>query len=152
MMSPQPTHADVGGSRLAKRRQQRGNNMPNQGADDRIVLNRTASRVAHRSWLLGLGLAALLLPASAVAQAPERTIDEIKAEAQARAERRNYPLIGLDPADVRDALAGIKTRDADEWAANWGAVADRYIAKAEAASSAEDKRANYLRAWRLYYF
>jgi pimeloyl-ACP methyl ester carboxylesterase len=103
--------------------------------------------------LFGLSLATLLLPAPVMAQvAQERTIDEIKVESQARAERRNYPLIGLDPADVRDALAGIKTRDGDEWAANWGAVADRYIAKAEAAVSAEDKRANYLRAWRLYYF
>jgi esterase/lipase len=111
------------------------------------------NRAASRSWLFGLTLAALLLPAPAMAQvAQERTIDEIKVESQARAERRNYPLIGLDPADVRDALAGIKTRDGDEWAANWGAVADRYIAKAEAAVSAEDKRANYLRAWRLYYF
>jgi pimeloyl-ACP methyl ester carboxylesterase len=105
---------------------------------------------AIKSLQLCFALAALLLPAMATAQ--ERTIDEIKVEAQARAERRNYPLIGLDPADVRDALAGIKTRDADEWAANWGAVADRYIAKADAATSAEDKRANYLRAWRLYYF
>jgi esterase FrsA len=112
---------------------------------------------------LCVSLIGFLLPASASAQvaqvaqernqvAQERTIDEIKVEAQARAERRNYPLIGLDPADVRDALAGIKTRDADEWAANWSAVADRYIAKAEAATSADDKRTNYLRAWRLYYF
>ena len=30
----------------------------------------------------------------------ERTIEEIKTEAQARAERGGYPLIGLDPADV----------------------------------------------------
>jgi esterase FrsA len=112
---------------------------------------------ARNCWLLYLSLMTFLLPASAPAQVaqernPERTIDEIKVEAQARAERRNYPLIGLDPADVREALAGIKTRDGDEWAANWSAVADRYIAKAEAATSADDKRANYLRAWRLYYF
>jgi pimeloyl-ACP methyl ester carboxylesterase len=107
----------------------------------------------RNGWLICFALVALLLPASAPAQvAQERTIDEIKVEAQARAERKNYPLIGLDPADVRDALAGIKTRDADEWAANWSAVADRYVAKAEAATSADDKRANYLRAWRLYYF
>jgi esterase FrsA len=111
-----------------------------------VVFDGTAKRIA----LLGLALLAFLLPAAASAQ--ERTIDEIKAESQARAERKNYPLLGLDPADVRDALAGIKTRDADEWAANWSAVADRYSAKAEASSSAEDKRANYLRAWRLYYF
>jgi esterase FrsA len=109
---------------------------------------------AARKWgLVCFALTAFLLPAAAPAQvAQERTIDEIKIEAQARAERKNYPLIGLDPADVRDALAGIKTRDADEWAANWSAVADRYVAKAEATTSGDDKRADYLRAWRLYYF
>jgi hypothetical protein len=41
--------------------------------------------------------------------AQERTITEIKVETQARAERGAYPLIGLDPGDVREALAGIKT-------------------------------------------
>src|SRR5437016_4895242 len=120
------------------------------GNDPAVLPKRTAGH-CQRLWF---ALAVLLLPpAAAQAQvAPERTIDEIKIEAQARAERKNYPLIGLDPADVRDALAGIKTRDGDEWAANWSAVADRYVAKAEAATSADDKRANYLRAWRLYYF
>lgn len=84
--------------------------------------------------------------------ARERAIEEIKVEAQLRAERGAYPLIGLDPGDVRDALANIKTRDPDEWAAAWSAVADRYQRAAEEASSAQEKRANYLRAWRLYYF
>ena len=82
----------------------------------------------------------------------ERQIEEIKAEAQLRAERGAYPLIGLDPGDVRDALAGIETRDPDEWAAAWCSVADRYHRAAEEATSAPEKRANYLRAWRLYYF
>jgi esterase FrsA len=123
-------------------------------ADDPTV---APNRAARNCWQLCFALVVFLLPGSAPAQVAqernqERTIDEIKIEAQARAERKNYPLIGLDPADVRDALAGIKTRDADEWAANWSAVADRYVAKAEAATSADDKRANYLRAWRLYYF
>jgi len=100
-----------------------------------------------------VGEASAELSVSAPAQqARERTIDEIKLEAQARAERGNYPLIGLDPADVREALSGIKTRDGDEWAANWSGVADRYYAKAEAAGSQEEQRKNYLRAWRLYYF
>src|SRR6266851_6721466 len=58
--------------------------------------------------------------------AQERTIDEIKIETQARAERGAYPLIGLDPGDVREALASIRTRDRDEWATAWSAVADRY--------------------------
>ena len=97
--------------------------------------------------------AALLLAAATVqaaAQAPERTIDEIKTEAQARADRGNYPLIGLDPADVRDALSSIHTRSADEWAAGWSRVADRYMADAAANPARAD--ADRLRAWRLYYF
>jgi esterase FrsA len=84
--------------------------------------------------------------------AQERTIDEIKIETQARAERGAYPLIGLDPGDVREALASIKTRDRDEWATAWSAVADRYYNAATTLSSPEERRSNYLRAWRLYYF
>lgn len=84
--------------------------------------------------------------------AQERTIEEIKVEAQARAERGAYPLIGLDPNDVREALSHIGTRDRDEWAAAWSAVADRYYKAAETAASPEDQRNDYLRAWRLYYF
>ena len=95
---------------------------------------------------------ALLGTAPAFAQAPERTIDEIKTEAQARAERGGYPLIGLDPADVRDALSGITTRDPDEWGANWSRVADKYIAQAGAATEPAVRDADYVRAWRLYYF
>lgn len=93
----------------------------------------------------------LIGTAHARAQVTDRTIEEIKTEAQARADRGAYPLNGLDPADVREALALIKTRDGDDWAAGWGAVADRYLAKARAASGREAD-ANYLRAWRLYYF
>jgi esterase FrsA len=84
--------------------------------------------------------------------AQERTIEEIKAEAQERAERGAYPLIGLDPADVHEALTTVKTRDRDEWAAAWSAVADRYYRAAERSTSVDERRSNYLRAWRLYYF
>jgi dienelactone hydrolase len=92
----------------------------------------------------------LILGGAAQAQAQERTIEEIKTEAQARADRGNYPLIGLDPADVHDALAPLKTRDPDEWAASWSRVADRYMADAAANPAKAD--ADHLRAWRLYYF
>ncbi len=90
-------------------------------------------------------LAALCFSA-AHAQVPERTIDEIKTEAQARAERGAYPMGGLDPADVRDALSRIKTRDRDEWAAGFGAVAARYMAQAQAASDPALAAAQYQRA------
>jgi esterase FrsA len=84
--------------------------------------------------------------------AQERTIEEIKIEAQARAERGGYPLIGLDPADVREALSTIETTDRDEWARGWSRVADRYYQVASAATASDERRKNYLRAWRLYYF
>jgi esterase FrsA len=87
-------------------------------------------------------------------QRTERTLDEIKTEAIKRAENGMYPLIGLDPADVREAFQSIKTKDKDEWAAAFMAVGDRYFAEAKAQekSNPEKANANYVRAWRLYSF
>jgi esterase FrsA len=76
----------------------------------------------------------------------ERTINEIKVEALARAERGAYTLIGLDPNDVREALTLIETRDADEWASAWSAVALRHYGVAKESSNAQERRSNYLRA------
>src|SRR5260370_18786786 len=88
------------------------------------------------------------------APAPERTIDEIKTEAIHRAENEMYPLIGLDARDVREALASVRTRDKDEWAAAFMGVADRYTNEARKleASDREKADADYIRAWRLYSF
>jgi pimeloyl-ACP methyl ester carboxylesterase len=84
--------------------------------------------------------------------APERTIDEIKAEALARAERGNYPMIGLNPADLRRAFDRIETRDRDEWAAAFSAVAQSYLdAAADAATTADADKA-LVTAWRLFHF
>jgi esterase FrsA len=84
----------------------------------------------------------------------ERTLDERKAEALKRAENGMYPLIGLDPADVREAFASIKTTDKDEWAAAFIAVADRYMAEGKSFEASDPAKAdaNYIRAWRLYSF
>jgi esterase FrsA len=84
----------------------------------------------------------------------ERTIDEIKVEAIKRAENGMYPLIGLDPADVREAFQSIKTRDNDEWAAAFMAVADRYMAEGKSLEAIDPTKTNadYIRAWRLYSF
>ena len=89
-----------------------------------------------------------------MAFAQERTLEEIKTEAIHRAENGMYPLIGLDPGDVREAFASIKTRDKDEWAAAFMAVADRYMAEGKALEATDPAKANaeYVRAWRLYSF
>jgi cephalosporin-C deacetylase-like acetyl esterase len=84
----------------------------------------------------------------------ERTLDEIKIEAIHRAENGMYPLIGLDPADVREAFASIHTRDKDEWASAFIAVADRYMSQGKSLEKTDPTKANadYIRAWRLYSF
>ena len=85
---------------------------------------------------------------------PERTIEEIKTEAIHRAEVGQYPLIGLDPADVKEAFEKIHTKDKDEWAAGFMSVADRYFTEAKSLEKSEPAKANadYIRAWRLYSF
>src|SRR5215469_170677 len=81
----------------------------------------------------------------------DRTLDKIREESIARAERGGYPLIGIDPSDAREAFQSIKTLDRDEWAAAWIALGDRNYANAQAAAPASpEANANYLRAWRLY--
>jgi len=87
-------------------------------------------------------------------QRPERTIDEIKVEAVKRAENGMYPLIGLDPADVREAFQSVKTTDKDEWAAAFMGVGDRYMQEGKSLEATDPTKANadYIRAWRLYSF
>jgi esterase FrsA len=87
-------------------------------------------------------------------QRAERTLDEIKTEAVHRAENGMYPLIGLDPGDVKEAFTSIHTRDKDEWAAGFMGVADRYMNEAKSLEKTDPAKANadYTRAWRIYSF
>ena len=84
----------------------------------------------------------------------DRTLDEIKSEAINRAENGMYPLIGLDPSDVREAFASVHTSDKDEWASAFMAVAGRYMSEAKLLEKTDPAKANadYIRAWRLYSF
>ena len=84
----------------------------------------------------------------------ERTIDEIRVDAIRRAEVGQYPLIGLDAGDVKEAFESIQTSDKDEWAAGFMHVADRYFNEAKSFEKSDPTKANadYIRAWRLYSF
>jgi esterase FrsA len=84
----------------------------------------------------------------------ERTIEEIKTEAVHRAEVGQYPLIGLNADDVREAFKSVHTRDKDEWANAFMGVADRYMNEAKSLEKTDPTKANadYIRAWRLYSF
>jgi pimeloyl-ACP methyl ester carboxylesterase len=102
---------------------------------------------------IGAGLALLAGPAAGE-PSQGRTLDELKAEAQARADRGAYPLIGLKPAEVREALAGIHSLERDEWAASWSKIADRYMQKAQAerAGAPAEADKDFLQAWLYYSF
>ncbi len=103
----------------------------------------------------------LLVACSALTQATcraqehrERTLEEIKVEAVHRAEVGGYPLIGLNPDDVREAFQSIHTKDRDEWANAFIGVADRYMSEGKSLQATDPKKADadFVRAWRLYSF
>jgi esterase FrsA len=110
-----------------------------------------------RNIACGFTLFLVLLSTAGVTfaqEAGERTLEEVKEEALKRAENGMYPMIGLDPADVREAFNSIHKMDNDEWAASFIHVADRYMAEGKALESADPTKASaaYVRAWRLYSF
>ena len=113
-----------------------------------------ARRTMSLAMLVALMLVAPLSNFCFSQQRPERTIEEIETEAVHRAEVGQYPLIGLDPADIKDAFTSIRTRDKDEWAAGFMRVADRYMNEAKVLEKTDPAKANadYIRAWRLYSF
>lgn len=85
------------------------------------------------------GFAAMIAGiAAAVAQiAPARTLGELKAEIIERVDRRAYPVSQLDPAEVREALAKLRSQNRDEWAAAWSAIGERHLARARALEGAD---------------
>ncbi|HXB76283.1 MAG TPA: alpha/beta fold hydrolase [Bradyrhizobium sp.] len=106
-----------------------------------------------RAFYIVLGAALTCLAAEvASSQTADRSVDEIKTETFARSQTGAYPLLGIQPVDAGEALGRIKSRDPDEWAAAWSAIADGYMAKAKAASDPREADANFIKAWRLYYF
>jgi esterase FrsA len=115
---------------------------------------------AHRFALPKLAISAMLFAGLSITsyaqdyEKKERTIEEIKTEAVRRAEVGQYPLIGLDPKDVAEALQSVHTKDKDEWAAGFMGVADRYMNEARSLEKTDPTKANadYIRAWRLYSF
>jgi esterase FrsA len=119
-----------------------------------VIVPKSISRT--KPTLAALLLLSFLAATNAVfaQEKQERTLDEIKAEAVHRAENGMYPLIGLDPGDVSEAFTSIHTKDKDEWAVGFMAVAGRYMNEAKVLEKSDPTKANadYIRAWRLYSF
>jgi pimeloyl-ACP methyl ester carboxylesterase len=102
-----------------------------------------------------LGFLALVLvstAASAQSGGP-RTLPELKADVQERADRHAYPVSELDPAEVKEALGSLKTLDRDEWAAAWSAIGDRHMEAAKKAAADPAAAAKHYRyAFEYYLF
>src|SRR3989449_3682435 len=102
--------------------------------------------------LFAIVLAALSTVALAQSGGP-RTLSQLKAEVQERADRHAYPVSGLEPAEVREALGSLKTLDRDEWAAAWSAIGDRHMALAKkAAPDPAQASKHYKYAFEYYLF
>ncbi len=114
----------------------------------------SATRRSH-SVLVAMFLVFIFISSPMWSQAKqERTLEEIKTEAIRRAQNGVYPLIGLNPDDVREAFTSIHTKDKDEWAAAFMAVGDRYLREGKQLEQSDPKTADayYVRAWHLYSF
>src|SRR5579872_180125 len=113
-------------------------------------------KISRRIYMATLLFVCFSFISMSAQQAPrsERTIEEIKTEAIHRAEVGQYPLIGLDPGDVKEAFESIHSKNPDEWAAGFMHVADRYFNQAKALEKTDPAKADadYVRAWHLYSF
>src|SRR6202158_1779442 len=90
----------------------------------------------ERLLMLGIVLLVAVGASPAVGQlAVPRTLAELKAEVQLRADRKAYPVAMLDARDVREALAQLTSLDRDEWAAVWSGIGDRHRTAAQAAAA-----------------
>src|SRR5450759_2422569 len=106
----------------------------------------------YLSVLIGIALA-MLVPALAFAQSTgPRDLNELKQEAQRRADRNLPPVGGVKPEDMREALAGLNSLEPDAWAAAFSRIGDRYVEKAklQQVSAPLDAAENYKHAWEIY--
>jgi esterase FrsA len=116
--------------------------------EDKMIMELEQQLVIRR--VLRLAQFLLLVSAAILCQAQERTLEELKAEAQKRADHNAYPFIDLNPDEVREALGRLNSLDPDEWAASWCATGDRYAERAPSEKSSKAADDDFIKAW-LYY-
>ena len=88
-------------------------------------------KLGHRTlkFFCVIALATSTWPAAAQIWGP-RTLDELKAETQRRADRNLPPIAGIKPEDARAAIAQINSLEREVWAAAWISNGERYMAQA----------------------
>lgn len=78
----------------------------------------------------------------------EDTLPAGKAWLLTRLERGAHPLDGLDPDAARATIDGLTGLDPEPWTAAWGALADEFAARAEAASDRTTEHELWVQAYR----
>ena len=84
--------------------------------------------------------------------ATPRTLGELKAETQDRADRQAHPCAGVTGEEAREALAKLKSLDPDDWATVWSAIGDRHAEQAQSARDPKAAAQSWRRAVDLYLF
>jgi esterase FrsA len=104
-------------------------------------------RIARK--LVGIAVIALSAGIASAQNWGPLSLDELKQETQRRSDRNLPPVSGIKSEDAREALALVTNLEPDTWAAAWGKVGERYMARAKEleASSPAEARDNYYRAW-----
>lgn len=93
-----------------------------------------------------------LMASGALAQSTgPRDLAELKQETQRRADRRLPPIGGVQPEDVREAMANLNSLEPDAWAAAFSRIGDRYVEKAKSQQGKEAAE-SYKHAWETYNF
>jgi pimeloyl-ACP methyl ester carboxylesterase len=81
-----------------------------------------------------------------------RGLEELKQEAQRRADNRLPPVGSIKSDDMKEALSNIGSLEPDVWAAAFSRIGGRYMAqgKAQEAASPKEARESYYNAWHVY--
>jgi len=116
-----------------------------------ILKSITKFATATAGWTLILSGLALAAEGDIVTH---RSLDDTKAEVIRRAQQNIYPLIAMNPDDVRQAVADIQSMKRDDWAQAFMGIGDKYmrLADSQASSNREQARRDYLTAQKMYYF
>ena len=94
--------------------------------------------------LLAQLLTAPLCAQTTAPDSQDESLAKFRAMIQARADRGQYPIPGMNPNDAREALARLKRLDKDDWATTWMEQGDKYMTAASAAGSNDRTKAREL--------
>jgi esterase FrsA len=112
---------------------------------------KSALKVKLAALVLSLLSASFPIGVTAQSWGP-RNLEQLKAEAQRRADGALPPVDHVKPIDMKEALAQINSLEPDDWANAFIKIGDRYMGQAELAlkTNREQAALSYKHAWEVY--